>query len=54
MDATSTIEFEMPDSSQNFFIEKSFSYGDISQIFVELTILGLIAWVIIKKEFSKK
>jgi len=51
MDATTTIEMEMSDPSQNFFIDPHFSYGEITQIFILLTIAGLLIWAILKKEF---
>lgn len=53
MDATTTFEMEFDDPTQNFFIDPHFSYGEITQIFILLTILGVIIWAILKDNFTK-
>lgn len=53
MDATTTIEVEMSNPSQNFFLVKKYSYGEITICFLLLTILGVIFWKVLKDEFKK-
>jgi hypothetical protein len=54
MDATTTIEIEMTDPANNFFIDRVYTYGDITQILLLITIAGLMFWNLLIKIFDKK
>jgi hypothetical protein len=55
MDASTTLEIQVSDNAdQNFYIGRSFTYGEITECFLLITVAGLLLWRIVKDEFTKK
>jgi hypothetical protein len=53
MDASTTIEIQLADTGNNFFIKKEYSYGEITICFLLIAILGLKFWELILKITKK-
>jgi hypothetical protein len=48
MDASTTIEIELSDPTQNFYIKKQYTYGEISICIFLILIIGLKVWDLVK------
>ena len=53
MDATTTIEVELSNPNNNFFIEKQYSYGEITICFLLITVLAVQFWTTLLKITKK-
>lgn len=53
MDASTTIEMQLSNTDNNFFIEKYYSYGDITICFLLLFILSIEIWKLTGDFFKK-
>jgi hypothetical protein len=53
MDATTTLEIELNDPAHNFFIERQYSYGEITICFLLIAILGVMFWQLLLKIIKK-
>jgi len=53
MDATTTIEVQLSDPAHNFFIDRSYTYGEITICFLLILIVGLRFWELLLKVVKK-
>lgn len=49
MEATTTVEVILPDPSQNFYIDKIFSYGDIVIGMLLMLLIAIEIWKVYNK-----
>lgn len=54
MDATTTIEVELSNPANNFFIKKQYSYGEITICFLLILIFGVKLWDILLRITNDK